>query len=127
MEPPAHRIPAGLEPPGDTQGRSLVGWARGEAVGSWRHDWLYEFRWQPSEAARAAGLQPIPRSLAVRGDRLKYVRFPEQPPPNELLFDLERDPWEDQDLAGSAEPALLEAQRRRLAELDELVRAGGAA
>jgi arylsulfatase A-like enzyme len=114
----------GAPVPAAMQGRSLAGLARGESLADWRSDWLYEFRWQLTGTQRAAGLLPIPRSLALREQRYKYVRFPDRAPPNELLYDLVSDPWEDRDLSSAADPALLARLRARLAELDASHRRG---
>ena len=114
---------AGVPIESAVQGRSLLPLARGARVADWRRDFFYEFRWAPSEQARAAGLAPIPRSLAVRGERYKYVLFPDEAPPNEMLFDLERDPFEDRSVA-AAEPERLPVLRARLLELEAEIREG---
>lgn len=85
---------AGLEPPAEMQGRSLRPLVEGEAMPDWRTDFFYEHRFRH---------ETIPVSEGVRTARWKYVRYPEQQPPVEQLFDLESDPREEHDLAGSVE------------------------
>jgi arylsulfatase A-like enzyme len=113
---------AGVPMPAQAQGRSLLPLARGEALPGWRQDFFYEFRWGPPPEALAAGIHPVPRSLAVRGQRFKYVRFPDEPPPNELLFDLVADPYEDRNLAAiESEAERVATLRARLLELEAAV------
>jgi len=73
----------------------------------------------------------IPMSEGVRRTRWKYVRYIEQSPVYEQLFDLEADPFEEQDVLHTPEvydgqPALYAKQlrllRARWRELGEAVR-----
>jgi arylsulfatase A-like enzyme len=100
------------------QGRSLRPLLVGETPPtSWRHDWFYEHRLELPETAASWGFRGIPKSEGLRDDRYKYLVYYDSPEPNELLFDLEKDPYEEHDLSASADPALLARLAARLAEL----------
>lgn len=94
----------GLPVPPAMQGQSLIPWTRGE-VADWRTDWFYEHHF------RHPGL---PQSEAVRGERWKYIRYLDREPVLEQLFDLERDPLEETDLAPDSahQPRLSDLRRR---------------
>jgi arylsulfatase A-like enzyme len=64
----------------------------------WRSEWFYEHTYNTNPPRR-----PIAKSVGVRTERWKYVCYFEQEPPFEQLFDLERDPGENQNLAGREE------------------------
>jgi arylsulfatase A-like enzyme len=81
---------AGVPVPESIQGRSLVPLLRGQPV-EWRSEFFYE---HPFEHPR------IPMSEGVRGPRFKYVRYTSLDPVVEELYDLERDPREEHNLAG---------------------------
>lgn len=80
---------AGLESTAPMDGRSLAPLMRGEDV-DWRTEWLYEHLLEHPH---------IPKSEGVRGERWKYVRWIDQDPVYEQLFDLEADPLERENLA----------------------------
>ncbi len=104
--------------PGAMQGRSLRPLLVDETPPtSWRHDWFYEHRLELPETAASWGFRGIPKSEGLRDDRYKYLVYYDSPEPNKLLFDLEKDPYEEHDLSASADPALLARLAARLAEL----------
>jgi arylsulfatase A-like enzyme len=80
---------AGVDLPPAYEGRSLAPLLRGEPTLR-RSDFLYEHRLDNPE---------IPKSVGLRGERWVYVRYDEQEPPFEQLFDLTTDPAELHDLA----------------------------
>lgn len=99
---------AGLPVPDGMQGRSLLGLLHGSA-GQWREDFFYEHLFKRHN---------IPKSEAVRTQRWKYVRYFEQKPVYEQVYDLEGDPHEEHNLVN--EPSCkttVEALRRRCDEL----------
>ena len=108
---------AGLSSPDQCDGRSLLPFLHGETPSGWRDaaHWEFDFRDpQAGTAERALGLPPDRCNLTVRrGRRYKYVHFNGLPP---LLFDLERDPEELNDLSGDPghAAALLDAARGML-------------
>ena len=79
---------AGLPAPAGMQGKSLKPLVFGTPT-AWRGDWFYEHHlvWPR-----------IPMSEGVRRSRWKYVRFTSETPPYEQLFDLDFDPYEEQDI-----------------------------
>ncbi len=83
---------AGVEIPRQMRGRSLTPLLRGETV-DWRKDFFYEHLYER---------ETIPKSEGVRTERYKYVRYFEENPVYEQLFDLETDPNEVVNLAGDA-------------------------
>ncbi len=92
----------GLDTPPQCDGLSLVPFCRGEAPSYWRQEahWEYDFRNIVTQRFESAlGLTPDQCSLCVvRGRRYKYVHFTALPA---LFFDLDRDPHELTDLAGT--------------------------
>ncbi len=100
---------AGIEPPRDIHGRSLVPLLRGQARG-WRDRFLYEYyieRWLPG----------IPTMLALRTERWKYITYPHIDDLDEL-YDLRADPYEMNNLAVDPDYADVVNQMRQ--QLDEL-------
>ena len=87
---------AGADVPDPMQGSDLTPLLRGETP-DWRKDFLYEHTYSE------AGDRTIPKSLGVRTERWKYVRFISETPPVEQLFDLEKDPDELNNLVSSPE------------------------
>jgi arylsulfatase A-like enzyme len=116
---------AGAAIPGGVQGRSLVPLLRGETPSPpWRVDWLYEHRLVlPDADPTGAGLRPISRSEGIRTERYKYLVHYDEPEPNTLLFDLEQDPHEEQDLSSRAPADLRERLSAQLAQLRAQVEA----
>ena len=101
---------AGLAPPPEIHGRSLLPLVRGDEAVAWRTDFLYEAP-QPQ-----LGSKPL---WAVRGERWKYIETRVSPGESfEELYDLRTDPQEMKNLAG--EPAWQEEVRRQAARLREL-------
>ena len=96
----------GAEIPAQCDGRSLLPFLQGRTPPRWRTEAHMEldFRSGPyaSYAVEAAlGLEPDECQLAIlRGERWKYVFFAALPP---LLFDLQTDPWEMNDLSRDPE------------------------
>ncbi len=96
----------GAEVPAQCDGRSLRPFLEGHTPARWRSEAHMEldFRAGPFAGFKgqaALGLAPDECQLAIlRGERWKYVHFAALPP---LLFDLQVDPWEMNDL--SADPA----------------------
>jgi arylsulfatase A-like enzyme len=79
---------AGLKAPAACQGRSVMPLVRGEKP-AWRKEWFYS-HWFP-------GFPPtvtIPKSEGLRTDRWKYLRWIEEKPAREEVYDLARDPEE---------------------------------
>jgi arylsulfatase len=83
---------AGVPMPGARQGRSLRGFVEQRRMRDWRADWFYEHHYDP---------KIIPPSEGVRTERWKYIRYVNQSPVIEELFDLKRDPLEQHNLAGN--------------------------
>lgn len=107
---------AGLTPPAGTQGKSLLPLVRGESI-DWRRDFLYEHTFRVPEAARER-VGYIPASIGVRTERFKYLRYFEQDPVYEQLFDLQADPHEEHNLVDSeAHQEVLERLRKRCEKL----------
>ena len=99
---------AGLPIPREMQGHDLMPLLRGERV-DWREDFLFEHRFDHPR---------IPRSDGVVAGRYKYLRYPDQTPLYEQLFDLETDHHETRNVASDPEYAdVLRRMRGRYAEL----------
>ncbi len=87
---------AGVQIPSAMQGRDLTPLLWGRQV-SWREDWFYEHTYT-EEYPRY-----IPKSQGVRTERWKYIRYIDQEPEFEQLFDLENDRLEQTNLAQDPE------------------------
>jgi arylsulfatase A-like enzyme len=91
----------GRDIPHQCDGRSLLSLLEGEPPAQWRQEAHYEFDFQDvvhQIPETTFGISSDQCSLAVlRGRRFKYVHFAALPP---LLFDLEKDPFEQKNLAG---------------------------
>lgn len=87
---------AGLVIPPRVQGRSLLPLLHGETP-PWRTDWFYEHLF------RAERANPIAASEGIRTVDWKYIRYIDQRPAYEQLFDLGADPREEKNLAGAPE------------------------
>lgn len=81
---------AGVSPPSIMQGRSLFPLTRGKTPRGWRKDFFYE---------HYTRRDIIPPSEGVRSDRWKYIRWVGAEPVVEELYDLQRDPGEECNLA----------------------------
>lgn len=96
---------AGLEIPESMQGRSLVPLLEG-ASPAWREDFFYEHHFNHRGK--------IPRCEGIRGKRWKYVRYTQQQPVYEQLFDLRNDPKETSNLTSDPEHrAVLDSLRNQ--------------
>lgn len=102
---------AGLAVPEAMQGRSLAPWLDGQTP-AWRQDFLYEHLFDRDN---------IPKSEGVRTTRWKYVRYFEQKPVYEELYDLQSDPKEHRNL--TREPGHQGTLRRLRRRCDELIEA----
>jgi arylsulfatase A-like enzyme len=95
----------GAEPPAHLDGRSLTPFLAGESPANWRQaaHWEFDFRSvSTGDAERHFRIGSRQCNLAViRGQKFKYVHFGGGLPP--LLFDLEKDPGELNNVA--EEPA----------------------
>jgi arylsulfatase A-like enzyme len=94
---------AGWRAPEAMQGRSLRGWVEKKRASHWRTDWFYEHHYGP---------RIIPPNEGVRTERWKYIRYVNESPVIEELFDLKRDPLERRNLIGEAKYATTLAQLR---------------
>jgi len=84
---------AGLEPPPAMQGQSVLPLVRGESP-PWRTSFFYEHLFEHPR---------IPRTEGVRTDAWKYIRYVDEDPAIEELYDLRRDPQELENLAARPE------------------------
>jgi arylsulfatase A-like enzyme len=101
---------AGLKVPQEMQGHSLVPLLNGGNP-EWRTDFLCEHLFEHPN---------IPKSEGVRTQRWKYIRYFEQQPVYEELYDLENEPHEAYNLTGNPKYAgELERLRKRCNELIE--------
>ncbi|MBN1342426.1 MAG: sulfatase [Phycisphaerae bacterium] len=107
---------AGLGVPRGMQGRSLVPLLEGDRP-AWRKDFFYEHLFERNN---------IPKSEGVRTDRWKYIRYFEQRPVYEELYDMQSDPLEERNLAtDAAHRGKLGEMRKRCDELREMAKGGG--
>jgi arylsulfatase A-like enzyme len=109
----------GATPQSHLDGRSLASFLDGKTPATWRDaaHWEFDFRSiENGSAEKHFGLKPQQCNLAVfRMERFKYVHFGGGMPP--LLYDLEADPGELDNLAGDPAflPVRLELAERLLA------------
>jgi arylsulfatase A-like enzyme len=94
---------AGVPVPGAMQGRSLRTSVEKQPVKDSRTEWFYEHHYGP---------KIIPPSEGVRTERWKYIRYVNESPVIEELFDLKRDPLEQQNLVAETEHVRTLAQLR---------------
>jgi len=87
---------AGVTPPAGMQGRSLLPVVAGKVPADWRKEFFYEHDFSPPQ---------IPPSEGVRTERWAYIRWVNEKPPIEELFDLQADPLEGHNLAADPEHA----------------------
>jgi len=103
---------AGVEPPPEMQGASLVPLMRGADPGEWRGSIYYHYYEFP-------GVHAVARHVGVRTDRHKLIHFYQRD--EWELFDLERDPDEHRSVYGDPEYAAVQAElTTELARLQDL-------
>ena len=104
---------AEIDIPEHMQGRSLRGLVYGKDE-EWRDDFFYEHLFENAE---------IPKSEGVRTERWKYIRYIEQGPVDEELYDLQNDPYEEHNVAMIKNNGeILNKMRKRWNELRESLR-----
>lgn len=90
---------AGLPVSDSVQGKSLLPLITGESL-TWRQDFFYEHLFKvPEKSIATVGY--IPSSIGVRTTKYKYLRYIDQNPVYEELYDLEKDPLEESNQAGN--------------------------
>jgi len=94
---------AGLRPPTTMQGRSLAPWLRGAEPNEWRTEFLFEHLFDRPN---------IPKSEGVRTPQWTYIRWFEQAPVVEELYDHRADFEQEHNLAGKPEMAPVLARLR---------------
>lgn len=95
---------AGVDAPQSVQGRDLTPLLQGRSL-PWRKEWFYSLLFEHPR---------IPKSEGIRTERWTYIRWIDQNPVYEELFDLQRDPKNVQNLAGSRQrEKQLKALRKR--------------
>jgi arylsulfatase A-like enzyme len=101
---------AGVEVPGDVQGRSLVPLlAGGQTPKDWRQSFYYHYYEAPAEHA-------VPKHYGIRTARYKLIHFYQLG--EWELFDLEKDPHEMKSVyADKDHAAIVEDLKRQLADL----------
>lgn len=103
---------AGITTPDTMQGRDITPLLRGNTV-PWRKDFFYEHTFEHPD---------IPKSEGVVSKEYKYLRYIDQDPVYEELFDLRADPHENNNLVTNPQHQdLLETMRLRYAELKSSV------
>jgi arylsulfatase A-like enzyme len=103
---------AGIKPPPNLHGRSLVPLIQGSGK-DWRKDWLYSYYEYP-------GPNMVPKNHGIRTERYKLIEYYEQMPKEHELYDLQEDPLELHNLYGDPKyRELTAALIRRLNELRE--------
>ena len=111
---------AGVPTPAEMQGRSLVSLLDGHSE-NWREEFYYEHYFRPGSLSSDEG--NIPRSEGVHTLDWKYVRYFDQQPVYEQLFDLRSDLREVQNLAHDVRfAAQLAHLRQRTVQLRRQVR-----
>ena len=103
---------AGITPPNAMQGRDITPLLQGKDI-SWRKDFFYEHTFEHPG---------IPKSEGVISAEYKYLRYIDQNPAHEELFDLRSDRHETINLASDPERRdLLDKMRLRYSELKNAV------
>ncbi len=104
---------AGVTPPGDMQGRSLVPLLKGATPADWRKSHYYQYY---EFEANQRTPHMVRRHRGVRTDRYKLIHFYNLG--EWELYDLQRDPAEMNSVYG--DPAYAEVQAKMTAELERL-------
>jgi len=100
---------AGVPVPKPMQGRSLVPLLKGETPADWRSDFFHEHLFAHGS---------IPKYEGVRNERYTYIRYFEQKPAYEELYDRPADPHQERNLASAPRgAAALATLRTRCDEL----------
>ncbi len=94
---------AGITPPVVMQGRSLLPFVANHRPANWRTEFFYEHHFGP---------KILPPSEGVRTERWAYIRWVDEQPPIEELFDLKTDPLEGHSLAADPHYASTLSQLR---------------
>ena len=94
---------AGITPPAEMQGRSLMPLVENHHPSAWRTEFFYEHHFAP---------KILPPSEGLRTERWAYIRWVDEQPPIEELFNLKADPLEAHNLAADPEHAQTLAQLR---------------
>ena len=99
---------AGEKVPEKMQGRSLLPLLKNQNK-NWRKDFFYEHLFDHTT---------IPKSVGVRTENWKYIRYPDEKPVFEELYDLKKDPFEEKNLSTNKTfQSVLKKLRRRCDEL----------
>jgi N-acetylglucosamine-6-sulfatase len=103
---------AGVQPPKDLPGQSMLPLMRGEKT-AWRDSLLYEYYWERN-------FPQTPTMFALRGDRYKYIHYYGIWDSDEL-YDLSEDPQETANLIYKPEmqTVVREMNRKLFATLEE--------
>jgi arylsulfatase A-like enzyme len=105
---------AGVSIPEEMQGRDVTPLFNGNAPGNWRNEFFYE---------HTIDIKTIPKSLAVVGERYKYIRYTELESGLEEFYDLASDPMEKNNLINEPEYAgLIEQHREKLEQMGAAVK-----
>ena len=94
---------AGVTPPARMQGRSLIPLVQNRHPADWRTEFFYEHHTLP---------KLIPPSEGVRTEGWSYIRWLDEKPLLEELFDLKADKLEEHNLATDSKYAQTLAQMR---------------
>ncbi len=100
----------GVTVPAQMQGQSLLPVVSQQATG-WRDHYYYQHTYN-TDPPRA----PIPVTEGIRTTGWKYIRYPEQQPVYEQLFDLTADPLERTNLVGEAKHAAVLSKLRTMCD-----------
>jgi arylsulfatase A-like enzyme len=104
---------AGVKIPDSVQGYDLMPIVQGKRV-AWRDDFFYEHLFNHAR---------IPKSIGVITQRFKYLRYPDQNPVYEELYDFKNDSHETMNLISDPDSeSILEKLRKRCDELEKSVR-----
>jgi arylsulfatase A-like enzyme len=91
---------AGITTPDEMQGMDIRKLLSGNKT-DWRKDWYYEHTWTAKDLG--AKVVPIVPSEAVRTDEWKYIVFYDEAPVVEQLFNIKKDPFENNNLIANPE------------------------